>query len=1123
MKFLKILSAVLFPLAASLLCWSCKIVALGSELDLSAPRLAISSPNFAEIVPENFELAGTVEDNVMPAELTVSIEKVDREWRNLRGAWEIRETPEEPWQPCEGTWMVDKTRVSWTVPISLAGIPTGEYVITIKSFDEVRNSDAQSVQRVKITYNNENPVLAILNPVLKAGTFNRVPQALNDMDDNSRRDLSLQGELFNQSLTLNYEIEGGDFSSGGTLTLSLSGEPDPADLDKPELAAGDIWYEKTISGVKRSGSVIITGAEILNSAGKRPASGRTPLRVISRVTDGLGRTEYKSSGWFMWWPESDEPWAVFPAGSDPARDPYDSFYVGGENTAYAYDDDGVASLKYWIYQWDQVTRQRGTLVEGPKDLNFGENQSEWTFTVPGTPGDYMIEALVTDIHGKTGTIEKAWFNAKKRPAAAHKYLTRISSTNPDGYYTGGVNSTSGVELEISLDFDVPVKIKNTPRLELNVQDVGSPAAKIYAVYFSGTGEKTLVFKYQSLPGHHTPGTAPLDVAGFDTSTGVFIFEDEYGTDIIINNDVQIPSDPDYRLSGQKKIHLIRGAPAMSPPVLDEKGVLTVDFTWDANPFSWNLIRGSGTLTLKITDADYRIPTVIPEARYLEYGISSAVNTDTNGKSYYERTINGAFSDGRTDTDPKYVLRFDLDPADFESSAASLNHKNLRKAIKDKETISLSAYSSLISLSGHTMTVNLGSFLPVKGVSYRCAIPAGFLGVNPIGLSSSQKDVNVLFPGIEKPFFRIEKTDETFDGAKRQARQPVTAQVKLDCRTPNAEIYYTDPTDRASFTIDPVEPILFDSEWLGPYFYPVPQPKPAQISNTAVPEPKPTPKALNVLLPAQHTPVKSDTARSVKYGSPFEIGSDNYALGGMAYRLGARAYSGSSFSDVSYEVAYRSVLVLNNAITNGYSQVNGTNAYGFESRFLSPDTDGKTTRVWITGGDSVAGAVRTPGFPLDWRAHEGVRLMTPIGTHGTDPADAYRSLKIMSGHINGANTSLTDSSIPSTYDVKGHYTWYWITWKLGTAAYVQFQRRILADSPSSPPYFNANKQMSPFKQGWNELKEYYPVFPGETRVVNPRTPYWYSDNGNPGEIKYYNVLGKRDASIKWAEPEATPAP
>jgi hypothetical protein len=74
--------------------------------------------------------------------------------------------------------------------------------------------------------------------------------------------------------------------------------------------------------------------------------------------------------------------------------------------------------------------------------------------------------------------------------------------------------------------------------------------------------------------------------------------------------------------------------------------------------------------------------------------------------------------------------------------------------------------------------------------------------------------------------------------------------------------------------------------------------------------------------------------------------------------------------------------------------------------------------------------------------------------------------------------------------------------------------MLTNAPGSSVYFDPG-EMSPLKQGWNTLKEYYPVFPGETRVVNPRTPYWYMFNGKP---KSYYVLGKRDAATKWGEVE-----
>jgi hypothetical protein len=1118
MKLHNPLWVLIVSFTAAALNWSCQVVALGPKLDLEAPRLSITRPVFAEVVLEKFELAGTVTDNIKPTLLTVNIEKVSREWKNDQGIWQTRETPESPWQPYAGTWNVNGTGADWSLSISLAGMSPGDYEIAVNSFDEFNNNDAHSAQRIKITYHNENPFFTVLDPVLKIGTDNRVPPVLEDMDDQSRRNPALIGELYNESVSMNYEIGGGDFTRGGTLIIYLAG-PSPSETDP---IAGTIWYEKTIPISNRIGSITISHAEIKNSADGQPALGRTPLQIISRITDSLMKEEYKSSGWFMWWPESDKPWVVFSAGSDPAADPYTKLYEGGENTIYAYDDDGTASLRYRIYRWNRKSQQTEGNPVAEETVSFADNQSEWLFTVPSTPGDYRIEAAATDTHGTSGDTGYAYITAIKRPSVAYKFLTRISSSNTDGNYK------AGDRIDILLDFDVPIFVDGNPGLKLNIE-AGNSGDR-YAKYISGSRSKTLYFTYTMQDGDHTPGTNPLDVTAIDTSSGDFSFVDTYGDRVNINSEIKIP-DTAYRLAQQKEIYVLHGKPVVTSTVMVE-GVLTVQFEWPENPFSWSMVKGNGNLMMEIEENDYRIPSVIPKARYEELGIGGY--TDASGKPYYELTINGAFYDGRTDTDPKYVLRFDLNTAGFGGSAAGQKDRNLRNAIRDKEKISLSAYSSQVTVSSHTLTVNVSAFQPLKGVKYNLFISKGFLTDSIVQIDSDEVRTQVLRPGVEKPFFRIEKKDEEISGTGEdmQARQPVTAQVKLDCRTPGAEIFYTDPANAASFTVDPVENYLLEQRKESDNnYYLIPRPQPAEIdvpnSMVRIKPPVWREHPHPDKLPNPHTPVKPPSSdpesRTETYnGTPFKIGSENYALGGMAYRLTAVAYpavSGNTPSELSYEVAYRSVLVFNNTEPppggDYTTRVDGGNSGIF--KFPSPYKDGKQVRVWLIGGDSAAGSVLTPGFPLSWNAgeYDKVRLMTPIGKKGVTGGGSSQ-YSAVGDHINNTSgvveTTLTYRNIASPYDTSGTYTWYWITWKLGNAAYVQFQRRVVKGSgPQNPPFETSDKFISNLKQGWNNYKDYYPVFPGETRVVNPTTPYWYRESG---KYNYYKLLGKRDSSTRW---------
>jgi hypothetical protein len=1128
MKTHKIFFALAAVLAAALASWSCDMVALGTRLDLEAPRLTLTRPDFAATVPEVFELAGTVTDEVKTTLLTVRMEKggrekIGREWRNNRGAWQIREAPDAPWQPCPGQWNLSGTTAYWSLQLSLEGIPSGDYVIIVDSFDEYGNHDAGSIRQVKITYINENPVFTLLNPVLKTGTNNHVPDSLAVMDDATRFNPALFGELYNDKISLDYRIDGGDFSGGGELILRLVGPPlSPTDLDDTGLHYGEVWYKNSAIAITNTGwtGSFVIPKDAIRDALSSPASGRTPLRLISEVTDTQGKEETKALGWLMWWPESDQPWAQISATSDPTANPYTKLYGDRANIAFAYDDDGLASLTCRIREWDRAGQNLGALKE-EKTIPFpsGGNQSEWSFTMPDVPGDYCIEAAVTDTGGATGTTY-AYITVIKKPAIEQKFLTRISAANADGAYG------AGAAIDIVLYFDVPIDVTGTPAITLNITNAGSTTR--YAAYVSGSGSKALTFRYTVQEGDQTPGGSPLDVTALPLGGGGLSYRDSYGDPVNINSAITLPVDTDARLAAQKTIYVVKGKPAVSSTALNAAGVLTVNFAWPDNPsHPWNLLRGSGNLALKIVGDDYRVPAVISEARYTSLGLKGQGDPD-----YYERTINGANSDGSAaDTDPKYVLKFNFDTATFgvAGSDSDSGRQALWYNIREAEAITLLASSSRITLSGPTMTVDLTDLLPVRGVHYGLTIDEGFLMDSFVGVDTGLVADTILRPGVEPPVFRVEKKDEGYSTTKKQAEQPVTTQVKLDCRTPGAEIWYTDPGNAASYKTDPVDDLLFEQQSVatpGTRWHLKPKPLLAEIGGANVPNVKadePVWKyARGASLPPLHTPVKSDALRSKAYTVPFTIGNTNYALGGMVYRLGAVAYPPSGRpgaatpSAPTYELAYRSVLVFNNTETPGYSSLVGAGIFRFPPKYR----DGNNIRIWIMGGDSTSGAVITPGFPLSWtEAEKKIRLMTPVGTAGTvggninNTTDPYTNI---GGHTNtglGADTTLTNAHIPASYNVAGNYTWYWVTWKLGNAAYIQFQRRALS-SPSTNANFDTETQyISNLKQGWNDSQEYYPVFPGETRVVNPVTPYWYRESDS-NRYQYYKVLGQRESSTRW---------
>lgn len=192
----------------------------------------------------------------------------------------------------------------------------------------------------------------------------------------------------------------------------------------------------------------------------------------------------------------------------------------------------------------------------------------------------------------------------------------------------------------------------------------------------------------------------------------------------------------------------------------------------------------------------------------------------------------------------------------------------------------------------------------------------------------------------------------------------------------------------------------------------------------------TPKVLNN---DSATDIKTATAEgsiSTSYNEVFKVGADNITNG---YKILVASYAQKTVngSVVKSEISYE------------YAQrtvvVFGDNVTktGYDHR-------------WIRGGDWTMGGVSTPDFPLSWDSKEytKVRAMTKSGNN-----------------------------------------WYWISWNINTTAYVGF---LAGDIPS-------NTTQGPSKWCWGScafvgLKEYYPVYPGESLTIGSDACGWGTIGG-----------------------------
>jgi len=206
----------------------------------------------------------------------------------------------------------------------------------------------------------------------------------------------------------------------------------------------------------------------------------TPIQVVSRLTDGAGNTAHKSNGWFAYFPEADKPWALIDfakkfdtSGQIPSNAPEykylwidtdpDKKYTNENN--YAYDNNGVASLRWELYK----LKEDGTLDEidatdkgedGSKykpwkgtvsdsDFLSGGNppfKRKWGFKAWGSygVGAFKIKVWVTDIKGIEGDEQVAFFTIETNTTPTVKTITNPSTSETLWGNTIGDFSIEGI-------------------------------------------------------------------------------------------------------------------------------------------------------------------------------------------------------------------------------------------------------------------------------------------------------------------------------------------------------------------------------------------------------------------------------------------------------------------------------------------------------------------------------------------------------------------------------------------------------------------------------------------------------------------------------------------------------
>lgn len=482
-------------------------------------------------------------------------------------------------------------------------------------------------------------------------------------------------------------------------------------------------------------------------------------------------------------------------------------------------------------------------------------------------------------------------------------ITSLTANKPDGTYK------TGQKLSIMVTYRKEVLVSDESHLVLNT----TPPRN--AKYQSGSGTKKIYYEYEIQDGDSCSVEAltPKSFSGKIT--------DLAGNNISAYTTIASVTKPN-RFVDNKEIYVITKRPEIT----------SVDFAGtEANRtlkiiFSSRINKNDGNIVITQSETGYKAPAVLSSAQYGD--LPKAV------QAYYSEGTNGSDSSGKSDVLKKYILNFNTN-----TDNATLTQLFINAGIL---TTSIPVYSNAVSIAGNVMTIDLSNTykLPVKGASYTISIPENLIN-DDITQTNVPSSYTKTLPGVEKPLIRINKKNETISGTT--VTQPLTADVKMDCQTPGAKIYYVDGSSQYS-----QRQLTSASDYTNGY------------ANKGMPG---TPAA--------------PTTNSSLYSESFTIGSNDISKYNVGYKVFLRAratVNDTNWSEDSYETAYRTVIVFN--------QAPGTYNY-----------------MWIRGGDKTNGGVSVPNFPFSWNSSE---------------YDKVRAMTKHSGNI-----------------------WYWVSWNLNTNSYIGF--------------------------------------------------------------------------------------
>ena len=385
------------------------------------------------------------------------------EWRytHSTGAWEYTLDGGASWAPVQALTLYEYDEVldafvavsyspqysgtdrsgSWVLPINMDLIfpdprdplvdkhDDGQYLFTVTAWDIAGNSDDNSYKNRTVILDTTNPYVQILAPRLnKESDPEQNAQLLDLQGVADWRDPKYLGQFMNGRFNLQYLIKAENdvwsldirfyeesvdweldpenyvYRINKNEAADRPAVPNPGDTVRPFGRLSVMDLNKTAAGTT---SYDGNATHYL----KTPVgTGQTTLRIVATCMSASGLEmelpEEKDQGCFVYWPDSDIPWLNF----TPALDDTDTgsgaypnwgveFFPNSVIACKAYDDDGLGSIYYEIYEVDSITgailavQPEGFPIKETIVAN-GSRVFSWEFSPPSFSSSFKIEATV---------------------------------------------------------------------------------------------------------------------------------------------------------------------------------------------------------------------------------------------------------------------------------------------------------------------------------------------------------------------------------------------------------------------------------------------------------------------------------------------------------------------------------------------------------------------------------------------------------------------------------------------------------------------------------------------------------------------------------------------------------